>query len=115
MIRKAFIAAAAASSLLIADVAFAQAGGIWANAPKPRRVIKHTAPAQALQGLASGQPVRTNGGVNLGTISQIVTGPNGAISQVIVTSTTGQTYRLAPSTLSVSGGVVVTTDASAGS
>jgi hypothetical protein len=50
----------------------------------------------------------------LGTVSQIVTGEDGAIREVIVTSPTGQTYRLAPATLSISGGVVTTTDASAG-
>jgi hypothetical protein len=114
MLRKALIAVTAASSLLITDVALAQDGGIWASRPRPRRIVKHTAPANPLQGLTNGQLVTTSGGANLGTISQIVTGADGAISQVIVTSTNGQTYRLAPASLSISSGVVTTSDTNAG-
>jgi hypothetical protein len=114
MLRKAFMAAAAVSSLLVTDIALAQDGGIWASRPRPRRIIKHTAPVNPLQGLTNGQLVRTSGGANLGTISQIVTGADGAISQVIVTSTNGQTYRLAPASLSISSGVVTTSDTNAG-
>jgi hypothetical protein len=63
----------------------------------------------ALPGLATGITVSTSGGTTLGTISRIVTGTDGTIRQVIVTSPTGQTYRLAPSSLSISGSVVTTT------
>jgi hypothetical protein len=67
------------------------------------------APA-ALPGLTTGLTVNNSAGVSLGTVSQIVTDSSGNIRLVIVTnSSTGQTYRLAPTTLSISGGVVTTT------
>ena len=39
----------------------------------------------------------------------MITGTDGSIRAVVVTSPTGQTIRLAPTTLSISGGVVTTT------
>jgi hypothetical protein len=45
----------------------------------------------------------------LGTVSKVISGSDGSIRLVIVTSSTGQTYRLSPSSLSISGGVVTTT------
>jgi hypothetical protein len=63
----------------------------------------------SLVGLTAGQTVRTSSGTTLGTVSQIVTGSNGSIRLVIVTSSTGQTFRLSPTMLSLSGGVVTTT------
>src|SRR3954471_13725594 len=97
MLRKAFMAAAAVSSLLISDVALAQDGGIWASRPRPRRIVKRPAAAVSpLQSLYNGQVVKNSSGNELGTISQIVTGSNGAISQVLVRSTSGQTYTLSP-------------------
>jgi sporulation protein YlmC with PRC-barrel domain len=63
----------------------------------------------SLAGLTSGLTVNTSTGTTLGTVSQIVTDSNGNIRLVIVTSSTGQTYRLSPSSLSISGGVVTTT------
>jgi sporulation protein YlmC with PRC-barrel domain len=110
MLRRAFMAVATVSSLLIADVAVAQDGGIWAARPRPRRIVKHTAPADPLQGLANGQVVRTIAGRDLGTVSQIITAENGSIRTVIVTSSTGQMFHLSPSKLSMSGGVVIATD-----
>ncbi|MFL6722017.1 MAG: hypothetical protein ACJ8FT_09490 [Sphingomonas sp.] len=62
----------------------------------------------SLPGLTTGLTVHTTGGTTLGTVSRIITGTDGTIRQVIVTSSTGQTYRLSPSTLSISGGVVTT-------
>jgi hypothetical protein len=51
----------------------------------------------------------------IGTVSQVVTDSSGNIRAVIVTnSTTGQTFRLAPNTLSISGGTVTTTSATVG-
>ena len=66
-------------------------------------------PSTSLPGLSTGLTVNTSGGTTLGTVSQIVTGPDGSIRMVIVTSSTGQTYRLPASSLSISGGVVTTT------
>jgi hypothetical protein len=63
----------------------------------------------ALPGLTTGLTVNSSTGATLGTISQIVTDSSGNIRLVVVTSSTGQTYRLAPTTLSISGGVVTTT------
>jgi hypothetical protein len=63
----------------------------------------------ALPGLTTGLTVQTTGGTTLGTVSQVVTGSDGSIRLVVVTSSTGQTLRLAPSTLSISGGIVTTT------
>lgn len=64
----------------------------------------------ALPGLATRMTVQTRGGTALGTVNRIVTDRSGNIRLVIVTNTvTGQTYRLAPSSLSISGGVVTTT------
>jgi sporulation protein YlmC with PRC-barrel domain len=63
----------------------------------------------SLTGLSTGQPVNTSTGTTLGTVSQIVTDSSGNIRLVIVTSSTGQTYRLAPTSLTLSGGVVTTT------
>ncbi len=64
----------------------------------------------ALPGLASGLTVKGNGGATIGTVSQIVTGrSDGRIRLVLATSSSGRTIRLAPSTLSISGGVVTTT------
>jgi hypothetical protein len=62
-----------------------------------------------LPGLTTGLTVRSSTGTTLGTISQVVTGTNGSIRLVVVTSSTGQTYRLSPSMLTISGGVVTTT------
>jgi hypothetical protein len=119
MLLNARRAVAAASLLGFASPTLAQdgAGGIWASRPRLHHISRPAKPpaaANSLQGLASGQVVQAGGGKMLGTVSQIVTGEDGAIREVIVTSPTGQTYRLAPATLSISGGVVTTTDASAG-
>lgn len=63
----------------------------------------------SLAGLTTGLTVNTSGGTTLGTVSQIVTDSGGNVRLVIVTSPNGQTYRLSPTTLSLSGGVVTTT------
>jgi hypothetical protein len=63
----------------------------------------------SLAGLTTGATVHTSGGTTLGTVSQIVTDSSGNVRLVIVTSSTGQTFRLSPSSLSISGGVVTTT------
>jgi sporulation protein YlmC with PRC-barrel domain len=63
----------------------------------------------SLAGLTTGLTVNTSTGTTLGTVSQIVTDTSGNIRLVIVTSSTGQTFRLSPTSLSISGGVVTTT------
>jgi hypothetical protein len=63
----------------------------------------------SLAGLTTGLTVKNSAGTTLGTVSQLVTGPDGSVRLVIVTSPTGQTFRLIPSTLSLSGGIVTTT------
>jgi len=63
----------------------------------------------SLAGLTTGQTVNTSGGTTLGKVTQIVTDSSGNIRLVIVTSSTGQTFRLSPTTLTLSGGVVTTT------
>lgn len=70
--------------------------------------------ATVLPGLASGLTVQNSGGTSIGTVSQIVTGSDGSIRAVIVTSPTGQTFRLPPSSLSISGSVVTTTSTTVG-
>jgi len=65
--------------------------------------------SNALPGLTTGLHVQTSTGTMLGTISHVITGTDGSIRQVIVTSPTGQSLQLAPNTLSISGGVVTTT------
>lgn len=68
-----------------------------------------TVASGSLAGLTTGLTVNTSTGTTLGTVSQIVTDSSGNIRLVIVTSSTGQTYRLMPTSLSISGGVVTTT------
>jgi len=58
--------------------------------------------------------VNNSTGATIGTVSQVITGSDGSIRAVVVTSPTGQTFRLAPSTLSISGGVLVTTSTTGG-
>jgi hypothetical protein len=66
-----------------------------------------------LAGLTTGETVNTSSGTTLGKVSQIITGADGSVRLVLVTSSTGRVLRLSPSTLSVSGGVVTTTQAMA--
>jgi sporulation protein YlmC with PRC-barrel domain len=70
--------------------------------------------ASTLQGLTTGLTVNNSTGTQVGTVSQVVTGTDGSIRQVIVTGANGKTYRLAPTTLSISGNVVTTTSTSIG-
>lgn len=62
-----------------------------------------------LPGLTTGLTVNNKAGTAIGTVSQVVTDTSGNIRLVVVTSPTGQSFRLAPNTLSISGGVVTTT------
>jgi sporulation protein YlmC with PRC-barrel domain len=64
--------------------------------------------SSVLPGLTTGLTVQSSTGTTLGTVSQVVTDSSGNIRLVIVTSPTGQTLRLAPTTLTMSGNTVVT-------
>ena len=68
-----------------------------------------TAPASDLTGLRTGLVVRDSSGTQIGTISRIVTTPDGRIQNVLVTSADRRTIRLAPGTLTLSGDVVTAT------
>jgi sporulation protein YlmC with PRC-barrel domain len=69
----------------------------------------------SLAGLTTGLTVNTSTGTTLGRVSQIVTGADGSVRLVIVTSPTGRMLRLSPTTLSISGGLVTTTQTLASS
>lgn len=71
-------------------------------------------PATTLPGLTTGLTVNNSAGASVGTVSRVVTGTDGTIRMVIVTSSTGQTFRLPANTLTISGGVVTTTSTSVG-
>jgi hypothetical protein len=58
--------------------------------------------------------VNNSTGTSIGTVSQVITGTDGSIRAVVVTSPTGQTFRLAPSTLTISGNIVTTTSTTTG-
>ena len=76
----------------------------------PRSALaRASVPRSALPGLATGLTVRGNGGATIGTVSRIVTGTDGRIRLLVATSSSGRTIRIAPNTLSISGGVVTTT------
>jgi hypothetical protein len=64
----------------------------------------------ALTGISAGSSVRSSTGAALGTVSQIVKGPDGTISRIIVTSPEGRSFPVAAGKLSVSGGAVIVTD-----
>ena len=63
-----------------------------------------------LTGLTTGLTVMNANGTNIGTVSRIVTDASGNIRLVLVTNTTtGQTFRLSPTTLTINGTTVTTT------
>jgi len=70
--------------------------------------------SSTLTGLKTGLTVNNSSGTSIGTVSQVITGSDGSIRAVVVTGTNGQTFRLAPSTLSISGDIVTTTSTTAG-
>ena len=70
--------------------------------------------SSTLPGLTTGLVVRNSGGTQVGTVTRVITGPNNTIRAVVVTSASGKTYTLAPSTLSISGNIVTTTSTSIG-
>lgn len=76
----------------------------------PNSVLaRSSVPGTSLPGLTQGLNVVNANGTALGTVSRIVTDNSGNVRLVIVTSPTGQTYRLAPNSLSINGTTVTTT------
>lgn len=65
--------------------------------------------AGALPDLKTGLNVTDSSGTYIGTVSQIVTASDQSIRLVIVAGSDGRIYRLLPDRISVSGGVVSTT------
>jgi hypothetical protein len=64
-------------------------------------------PATRVTGVSVGMPLFSNG-AQVGTVYRVVTA-NGVITRVLVQGTNGRIYSLAPSTLTASGGSVMTT------
>lgn len=65
--------------------------------------------ADALPGLTTGLTVQNSSGTNIGTVSKVVADSSGNIRLVVVTSSTGEVFRLLPNILTIDGGVVVAT------
>jgi hypothetical protein len=65
--------------------------------------------ADTLPGLTTGLSVRSSTGSDIGKLSEVVTGRDGSIRMVVVTTPTGQTIRLPANSLSITGDVVTTT------
>lgn len=109
---KLLVALAVASSLLITDAAIAQdaSSGIWAARPRHKKIVEETVPASSLPGLAPGLRVQKSDGKAIGTVSQVVTTSDGAIRKVIVMSPVGNLFKVSPTALTVSNGVVITSD-----
>jgi hypothetical protein len=72
--------------------------------------------ASSLASLTTGMTVRTASGQTIGTVSRVVRSADGTVRTVLVrTSTRGKRLvNLAPRSLSISGGVVTTTQTGAG-
>lgn len=70
--------------------------------------------SKTLPGLTAGLTVQNSSGTTVGTVSQVITASDGSIRAVVVTSPTGPTFRLAPTTLSISGSIVTTTNTTFG-
>jgi len=114
--RTVLAAVAAASSLFITDAAIGQdaSAGIWAARPRARHIVEESVPASSLPGLAAGLTVQTSAGKTIGRISQVITGSDGSIRKVIVVSPVGNQFKVSPTSLTVEGGVVTTTEAHGG-
>ena len=93
--------------------AHASVNGI-ANASSNSVLARGAVSATALPGLTTGVSVQNSAGASVGTVSQVVTGSDGSIRAVIVTSPTGQTFRLSPSSLTISGSIATTTSTTVG-
>jgi len=65
--------------------------------------------ASTLPGLTTGLTVVNSSGTSLGTVTKVITGTDGSIRAVVVTTAQGQTYTVPANTLSISGSTVTTT------
>lgn len=92
-------------------LAHASPNGI-AHASPNSVLARGSVSGSTLTGLTTNMTVNNSSGTQIGTVSRIITGPNNTIRAVIVTSSSGQTFTVAPTTLSISGGVVTTTSTS---
>ena len=115
MLRKMLLAAVGSASIF-SVAAVAQDGGIWASRPKPHRaMVEESVPASALPGLVPGLAVQTTDGKPVGVVTKVVSGSDGSIHKVMVVSRAGNMLKLSPTTLTVQGGIVITTQVSSGS
>ena len=80
-----------------------------ANANSNSVLARGAVSSGTLPGLTTGLTVQNSSGTSIGTVSRVVTGSDGSVRMVIVQSPTGQTFRVAPNTLSISGNTVTTT------
>ena len=82
----------------------------------PNSVLSRGAVATTtLPGLATDLQVKTSTGTTLGTVTKIIYGTdNTTVRAIVVTSSTGQTYTLPASSLTISGGIVTTTSTTTG-
>ena len=88
--------------------------GAVANANSNSALAAGAVASTSLPGLTTGLDVKTSAGASVGKVSQVVTGTDGSIRMVIVTDATGKTHRLMPDQLSISGGVITTTQTEIG-
>lgn len=84
------------------------------NASSNSVLARGSVSSSTLPSMATGLTVKNSTGASIGTVSQVITGTDGSIRAVVVTSPTGQTFRLPPSSLSISGKIVTTTSTMTG-
>lgn len=73
-------------------------------------VLYGTTRTRALRDLSAGMTVRDTNGVRIGTVTRVLRSGDGSVRNVLVRSdTSARIVPLAPSTLSLDGGVVTTT------
>lgn len=94
-------------------LAHASANGI-AHASPNSVLARGSVSSTSLPGLTTGLTVQNSTGTTVGTVSRVITGTDGSIRAVVVTSASGRTYTLAPNTLNISGSVVTTTSTTLG-
>ena len=78
-------------------------------------MVAESVPASSLPGLVPGLTVQTTDGKPVGVVTKVVSGSDGSIHKVMVVSRAGNMIKLSPTTLTVQGGIVITTQGSSGS
>lgn len=89
-------------------LAHASPNGI-AHASPNSVLARGSVSSATLPGLTTGLSVQNSTGASIGTVSRVITGTDGSIRAVVVTSPTGRTYTLAANSLTISGNLVTTT------